>query len=123
MNFGNLGVKTALTTAAALLISVQAANSQYFEYDPDNPAHQAPITSGEKPVIPLDTKDPGYNVWQTPKDNLTEGREPGLINIQRFPGGAGWSGIPSFFKLPLALTPADLVAGDVDVAVASAFNQ
>ena len=98
------------------------ANAQFFEYDPDNPDHQAPIGPGEKPVIPLDTEDPGYNIWQTPRDNLTEGREPGLINIQRFHGGAGWQGIPSFFKLPLALTPEDLAAGDVDVAIMGAHT-
>ena len=26
--------------------------------------------------------------------------------------GAGWFGIPTFFKLPVALTPEDLMAGD-----------
>ncbi|MCP4780877.1 MAG: hypothetical protein GY877_09050 [Hyphomicrobium sp.] len=36
--------------------------AQYFDYDPDNPAEQAPITPGEKPVIPLDTEDPTYNL-------------------------------------------------------------
>ena len=78
------------------------ASAQYFNYDPDNPAHQAPITKGEKPVIPLDTEDPGYNVWQTPRKDLGKGRKPGPMNIQRFPGGPGWHGIPSFFKLPVA---------------------
>ena len=51
-----------------------------------------------------------------------QGREPGPINIQRFPGGPGWAGIPTFFKLPIALTPEDLKAGDVDVAIIGAHT-
>jgi arginase family enzyme len=99
-----------------------ASHAQYYTYDPNNPAHQAPITKGEKPVIPLDTEDPGYNIWQTPRKDLGKGRKPGIMNIQRFPGGPGWLGIPSFFKLPVALTPADLTAGDVDVAIYGAHT-
>lgn len=94
--------------------------AQYYEHDPDDPEQFAPITPGEKLVIPLDTDDPGYNLWQTPRDDLSEGREPGPINVQRYLGGAGWFGIPTFFKLPIALTPEDLTAGDVDVAIIGA---
>jgi arginase family enzyme len=98
------------------------AYGQYFDYDPDNPAEQSPIRKGEKAVIPLDTEDPTYNLWQTPRDDLAEGREPGPINVQRYHGGAGWQGIPTFFKLPIALTPEDLQAGDVDVAILGAHT-
>ena len=101
---------------------VQPVLAIYFEHDPDDPAEYAPIKEGEKPVIPLDTKDPGYNIWQKTRDDLMKGREPGLINIQRFPGGPGWAGIPTFFKLPIALTPEDLKAGDVDVAIIGAHT-
>ena len=72
---------------------------------------------GWKPVIPLDTEDPTYNLWQLKRKDLAEGREPGPLNIQRFPGGFAYQGIPSFFQLPIALTPEDLKAGDVDVAM------
>ena len=101
---------------------IQPALAIYFEYDPDDPGEHAPIKEGEKAVIPLDTKDPAYNLWQTTREGLMEGREPGPINIQRFPGGPGWSGIPTFFKLPIALTPEDLEAGDVDVAIIGAHT-
>ena len=104
-----------------VLIAV-SAQAQYFEYDPDDPKNAAPIRDGEKAVIPLDTKDPAYNLWQTPRDGLMEGREPGLINVQRFRGGAGWFGIPTFFKLPIALTPEDLAAGNVDVAIFGGYT-
>ena len=53
---------------------------------------------------------------------MMEGRKPGLINVQRFQGGAGWFGIPTFFKLPIALTPEDLAVGDVDVAILGGYT-
>jgi hypothetical protein len=115
----NASVRVALFS---LLIFSPLTSAQYFEYDPDNPGEYAPLREGEKSVIPLDTKDPSYNLWQTPRDDLTKGREPGPINVQRFQGGAGWSGIPTFFKLPIALTPEDLKAGDVDIAIFGAYT-
>jgi agmatinase len=105
-----------------ICVFVPTAYGQYFDYDPDNPHQQAPVRKGEKAVIPLDTEDPTYNLWQTPRDDLTANREPGIINVQRFYGGTGWQGIPTFFKLPIALTPDDLAAGDVDVAILSAHT-
>jgi arginase family enzyme len=105
-----------------LMMLTPVVSAQYFEYDPDNPGEYAPIRKGEKSVIPLDTEDPAYNLWQTPRDDLMKGREPGPINIQRFRGGAGWAGIPTFFKLPIALTPEDLKAGDVDIAIIGAYT-
>jgi len=105
-----------------VLLSSQSAQAVFYEYDPDDPGEYAPIREGEKAVIPLNTGDPGYNAWQTTRDDLTKGREPGPINIQRFPGGPGFMGIPTFFKLPIALTPEDLKAGDVDIAIVGAYT-
>jgi len=105
-----------------LPLLVQPALAIYFEHDPDDPGEHAPFKEGEKAVIPLDTKDPAYNLWQTTREDLMKGRDPGPINIQRFPGGPGWAGIPTFFKLPIALTPEDLKAGDVDVAIIGAHT-
>ena len=110
---------TILTTTAALSSPTAA---QYFEYDPDDPVTYAPAKPAEKAVIPLDTEDPRYNFWQTPRDDLSKGREPGPINLERWRGGPGWLGIPTFFKLPIALTPEDLIAGDVDVAIFGAHS-
>ena len=98
------------------------AVAQFYEYDPDNPGEYATIREGEKSMIPLDTIDPAFNLWQTPRKDLMKGRKPGPINIQRFAGGAGWFGIPTFFKLPIALTPEDLKAGNVDVAIFGAYT-
>ena len=110
------------STLLSLIFISPFAFAQYFEYDPDNPGEYAPLRKGEKAIIPLDTEDPAYNLWQKPRDDLMQGREPGPINIQRFHGGAGWSGIPTFFKQPIALTPEDLKAGDVDVAIFGAYT-
>lgn len=84
---------------------------------------QAPIREGEKPVIPLDTKDPSYNIWQTLRDfSKDPKREPGPINIQKYDMGMSWMGIPTFFHLPIALTPEDLKAGKVEVAIMGAYT-
>jgi agmatinase len=76
-----------ISSIIVLPFFVLPALATYYEYDPDDPGEHAPIREGEKSVIPLDTKDPAYNVWQTTRDDLMKGREPGPINIQRFPGG------------------------------------
>ncbi len=74
------------------------------------------------PTSPMDLNDPLYDAWKLIRDNLSEGREPGPINIQRMPFGLGFNGIPTFFRLPVALTPEDLQVGDVDVAFLGAHT-
>ncbi|MCC2309441.1 agmatinase [Cellulomonas chengniuliangii] len=49
-------------------------------------------------------------------DDHNGGRAPGLFHVNRKHGGSH-SGIRTFAKLPMALTPEDLVAAKVDVAV------
>ncbi len=72
-------------------------------------------------VIRLNPDDPGLADWKTIRDTTGDPkREPGPINIQRFSGGLGWQGIPTFFMLPVALTAEDLTAGEVDVAIMGA---
>jgi agmatinase len=90
------------------------------------PAQQPPAQDKEKEqreeaVIRLDPHDPTLNVWKEVRDSANDpARAPGPINIQRFAGGMGWTGIPTFFMLPVALTPEDLKAGKVDVAILGA---
>lgn len=68
--------------------------------------------------IPLNTDSPGFNGWKTRRPaEFDTPREAGPININRYLGAGPKLGIPTFFNLPIALTPADLVAGDVDVAI------
>jgi agmatinase len=55
----------------------------------------------------------------TPIDDGS-GRPPGPINLNRYDLEFAWQGIPTFMKLPVCLTPEDLRAGGVDVAVGGA---
>ena len=77
----------------AVALTATGANAQYFGHEYEGT--QAPIREGEQPVIPLDTKDPSYNVWRTPRDDLQTGREPGTFNPNRFPFGMSWQGMPT----------------------------
>ena len=68
-------------------------------------------------AIPLDPEDPTRDVRlmrRDPKKNPQ--RKPGPINIQKTLGGTWSQGIPTFFRLPVALGPEDLKAGKVQVA-------
>jgi agmatinase len=80
-----------------------------------------PIREGEESVIPLDTGDPSYNLWRQLRD-LSEdpAREPGIINIQKYNFGFSYNAMPTFFHLPVAMSPADLQASQVDVAIMGA---
>ncbi|NNC76645.1 MAG: agmatinase family protein [Woeseiaceae bacterium] len=69
-------------------------------------------------AIPLNTEDRGFNSWKTlrPKEFDTP-RDDGPINVNRYLRAGPKNGIPTFFNMPIAMTPEDLVAGDVDVAI------
>ncbi|WP_188703287.1 arginase family protein, partial [Microbacterium nanhaiense] len=49
-------------------------------------------------------------------DDFNVDRKPGPIHVNRR-GEGGFSGIQTFAKLPVCLTPEDLRAGEIDVAV------
>ncbi len=59
---------------------------------------------GVKPVIPLNTKDPTYDLWKTPRTDLSKGREPGPINVQRYPG-AWFYGYTDLFPSARCINP------------------
>ena len=81
------------------------------------------IREGEQPVIPLDTSDPSYNVWRTLRDLSDDpAREPGIINVQKYDFGFSYNAIPTFFNMPVAMSPADLKASQVDIAVLGAVT-
>jgi agmatinase len=83
----------------------------------DTPEEIDRIDEGAEPLIKLNADDPTYDVWKKIRDDLSEGRKPGPINIQRFVGGFPWVGMPTFFHLPVALNREDLEAGQVEVAI------
>lgn len=70
----------------------------------------------ENGKIPINQASPSKDLWKLMRTDLDEGREPGPINVQRWAGNYPWVGIPTFFHLPVALTPADLKAGQVEIA-------
>jgi agmatinase len=108
-----------ITVAAIISLISIPAMAQYLGHEYEGAL--APIREGEKAVIPLDTKDPSYNLWQVLRDfSKDPKREPGPINIQKYDMGMSFNAMPTFFNLPIALTPEDLLAGKVDVAIIGA---
>jgi agmatinase len=106
-----------VTLISSISLSVVAQSFLGHEYE--GPA--APIREGEKAVIPLDTGDPSYNAWRELRDlSKDPKREPGPINIQKYDYGMSFNAMPTFFNLPIAMSPADLKAGKVDVAIMGA---
>lgn len=68
----------------------------------------------------LNPVDPSRDLWRTPKPTLQDGRTPGLIDLHRYPVSTHAGGIATFLQRPVALTPADLAAAEVDVAMVGA---
>ena len=67
--------------------------------------------------IPLNTDDPTYDLWSQLRDGSGDPvREPGPF----YPGRLNRHGVLTFFQLPVAVTPEDLRAGEVDVAIMGA---
>jgi arginase family enzyme len=75
--------------------------------DPDDPT-----------VIKLNPDDPLLDKFNERRDlSAYPKREPGLINVHRHNLHMENVGVPTFFRRPMALTPEDLKAAKVDVAV------
>ena len=68
----------------------------------------------------LNPDDPTKDVWRTPIPNLQGDRPPGLIHLNRYPMALSSHGIATFLQRPVAMTPADLKAANVDVAMVGA---
>ena len=72
----------------------------------------------DTPNIPLNTQSPRFNAWRLKRPaSMDPKREPGPIELGRYDGHGG---PPTFGGLPLAFTPEDLKAGEVDVAILGA---
>lgn len=71
-------------------------------------------------AIPLDTSDERFNAWKTKRPQaMNPRREPGPIYLERYM--STWeNGIKTFANAPVAITPEDLTAGKVDVAIVGA---
>ncbi|MDX1406444.1 MAG: agmatinase family protein, partial [Woeseiaceae bacterium] len=68
--------------------------------------------------IPLNTGSQYFNAWKAERPAaFGTPRQPGPITVQRYLYEDAKVGIPTFFNMPVALTPEDLVAGNVEVAI------
>lgn len=67
--------------------------------------------------VPMNLESPDYNSFRVLRPVALEEhrREPGPFMLSRYLRGR--SSIPTFAGAPVAITPEDLVAGDVDVAI------
>ncbi|WP_193378864.1 arginase family protein, partial [Sphingobium sp. ba1] len=71
-------------------------------------------------AIPLDTRSPWFNAWKARRPNsMDPKRDVGPIELTRYIGGWG-GGFATFAGAPVAMTPEDLKAGKVDVAIVGA---
>ena len=114
-------ITCSLVVLLLLALALPMAQGQAIDDTPDSPEESAPMKEGDQTSIPLNPKDPTFNLWKKIRKDLSEGRDPGPINIQRYIFGFGFNGIPTFFRLPVALTPIDLAEG-VDVAILGAYT-
>lgn len=74
----------------------------------------------DKATIPLNTKSASFNAWKTKRpQSMNPKREAGPIEVSRYAQGFG-SGLPTFANAPPAMTPEDLIAGKVEVAIVGA---
>jgi agmatinase len=118
MNRIVIGINALLITS---LFAMQAHAQAILGHELELEAE--PIRENEQPVIPLDKGDPSYNFWRQLRD-LSEDpkREPGIINIQKYEFGMSYTAMPTFFFTPVAMSPADLKASQVDIAIMGAFT-
>ena len=68
-------------------------------------------------VIRLRKDDDTLNKWRERNKKSNPKRDAGPIDVQRYGWGLDYTGFPTFFKAPIAMSTADLKAGDVDVAI------
>ena len=72
----------------------------------------------DSPNIPFNTDSPEFNAWKAKRPrSMDPEREDGPLALGRYDGRGG---PPTFGGHPLALTPEDLIAGEVDVAILGA---
>lgn len=73
----------------------------------------------DEDFITLNTADPDFNAWRVRRpQSFNPDRDPGPVSLGRYASGS--AGIPTFAGAPVALTPEDLIAGEVDVAIVGA---
>lgn len=107
--FGRLEGKSAEQVEAYIDAMIQVI--ELMAFDPER----------DMASVPLNTESRGFNWWRARRPPAFDTpRDPGPVNINRYLETAPRKGIPTFFGMPVALTPEDLIAGRVDVAIMGA---
>ena len=98
--------------------SLAQINKDHVEKAPKEERAPMPHLDPDDPDVIRLREDPARDMWRTDVDPSNfPSREPGPINLQRYEAYLENVGIKTFFQRPLALTPEDLEAGAVDVAI------
>lgn len=119
MKFSDLLMTSAI--AAALGVFPVKGSAQMLKDIVDAAPQEEPAPMPH--VVPDDPskmnirQDKSTNIWRELRDPERNPQGAGPIDIQRYQLQMEPIGIQTFFKLPVALTPEDLVAGEIDVAI------
>ena len=117
--------KIKIPSAISLMLIVGSSVGPAFaaeDFDPKTEKTLLEMMEGSPDAIPLEPRDPSRDV-RTLRRTVEErqgDREPGIIKIHQTYGGMAFQGVSTFLKSDIALTPADLKAGEVDVAIMGA---
>ena len=101
--------------SAAGPLSAQINKALVEKAPKEEPAPMPHIDPTNLTVLP-EKQDASTNIWRTER-KLRKDIPPGPIDIQRYVLQMEPVGIKTFFGLPVARKPEDLVAGKVDVAI------
>ena len=104
--------------AAAILVSTEANAQMLKEIAKSAPNENIGPMPHEVPDDPTKMnikQDKSTDIWRAERE--PSGRAAGPMEVQRYQLQMENVGINTFFKLPVALTPEDLVAGEIDVAI------
>lgn len=113
---------TSIITMPVVLLWAMSSQAQIHKELVDAAPKEAPapmphIDPNDPTVMPI-KQDPSTNIWRQVResDQISE-RQPGPMEVQRYELQLEAVGIKTFFQLPVALTPKDLEAGKVDIAI------
>ena len=100
----------------AVADAIHSANADEKKRIDGMPAEMQPWRDPSNPNVMV--LEDGWDFYYKRRDRSGDPkRDPGPIDLQRYEAVSGINGFPTYLGLPVALTPEDLVAGKVDVAI------
>lgn len=108
-----LGIGFSISLAIA-----QPINKALVDAAPDEDLAPWPHIDPEDPTKMLLKQDDSTNIWRDERASVGDPKRPkGPVDIQRYNLQMEPVGIKTFFHLPVAMSPQDLIEGNVDVAI------